>query len=69
MLGLLPCQNADEPGPHLARVGAGSININRARPFWVKGRRGPQADGTADLPSAPEMPVRAGTYASCQEPS
>jgi hypothetical protein len=34
--------------------------------LWVKGRRGRQADGTTGLPPAPEIAVRAGTYASCQ---
>jgi hypothetical protein len=36
-------------------------------PSWVKGRCGRQADGTAGLPPAPEMPVGSGTYASCQQ--
>jgi hypothetical protein len=35
--------------------------------MWVKGGRGPQADGTAGLPPAPEIPTRSGTYASCQK--
>src|SRR5258707_279450 len=36
------------------------------RQLRVKNGCGRQADGTAGLPPAPEMPVRSGTYASCQ---
>jgi hypothetical protein len=38
-------------------------------PLRVKGGCGRQANGTAGLPPAPEMPVRSGTYASCQQPT
>jgi hypothetical protein len=65
MLGPLPCQKAVEPGPYLARVGDGSININRALRLWVTDGRGQQADATAGLPPAPEISVRSGTYAPC----
>jgi hypothetical protein len=33
------------------------------------GGPGRQADRTAGLPPAPEMPVRADTFASCHEPT
>jgi hypothetical protein len=35
--------------------------------LWVKDGRGRQADATAGLPPAPEIPVRSGTYALCQQ--
>src|SRR5580700_6728841 len=56
--------------------GGGKLNVHIAqlrahvrlcaRRKWVKGGCGRQADGTAGLPPAPEMPLRSGTYASCQ---
>jgi hypothetical protein len=36
-------------------------------PVRVTGGCGRQADGTAGLPPAPEIPVRSRTYASCQQ--
>jgi hypothetical protein len=42
------------------------ILSDKGCPVRVKNRCGRQADGTAGLPPAPEMPVRSGTYASCQ---
>jgi hypothetical protein len=45
-----------------------SSELGRLRliPLRVKGGCGRQANGTAGLPPAPEIPVRSGTYASCQ---
>jgi hypothetical protein len=36
-------------------------------PLRVNDGRGRQADGTAGLPPAPEIPLRSGTCASCQQ--
>jgi hypothetical protein len=38
-----------------------------SRQLRVKGRCGRQADGTAGLPPASEIPLRSGTYVSCHK--
>jgi hypothetical protein len=60
------------PAPlHDAIILSGRKTVEQAR--WtagelrVKGGYGRQADGTAGLSPAPEIPVRSGTYASCQQ--
>jgi hypothetical protein len=52
------------PRPVLLLV---SSAIRGEHPSWVKGGCGRQADGTAALPPAPEIPVHSGAYASCQQ--
>src|SRR5258708_11355619 len=44
-----------------------ATNLATRLPRRVKDGCGQQSDGTAGLPPASEMPVRSGTYASCQE--
>jgi hypothetical protein len=43
------------------------LPVTDQRPLRVKGGCGRQANGTAGLPPAPEIPVRSGTHVSCQQ--
>jgi hypothetical protein len=52
-----------------AAISSSQRRLTYVRPRGVKGGCGRQADGTAGLPPAPEIPVRFVTYASCQERS
>jgi hypothetical protein len=49
-----------------AAISSSQRRLTYVRPRGVKGGCGRQADGTAGLPPAPEIPVRFVTYASCQ---
>src|SRR5882757_11225754 len=60
-----------KPSISVSRIGdSASVNASRTLTicrFRVKGGCGWQADGTAGLPLAPEVPLQSGTYASCHE--